>query len=267
LAAALREGFLSQSFSPRSTVVLIAGYDYTDFLKNAQSSLALINSQMATARIGYDYRLSRQDRISATYSYQSFHFPHAGSGNVNAHQWNLLYGRRITGRLNIVVGGGPQLTVFHRSLTPVPNRLTASGRAQLNYQLSPRTSTQVSYLHYISAGSGFFAGANSDVVSTSLNQLAGRNWNFMLSGGYSHNSQLQRSPVGASTANTYEYWFGGASIRRQLGHYFGASVSYQYSNIRFNSSVCTNPGVCGTSTGQQVGLVGIDWHPHPIRLD
>jgi hypothetical protein len=258
---------VTQSFTPRSTMVVVAGFDYTEFLKNAQSSLSLINSQTSSAQIGYDYLLSRRDRISALYAYQSFHFPRAGSGNVNVHLWHLLYGHRISGRLNLVVGGGPQLITFHNPLIPVPNRLTASGRAQLSYQVSLRTSTQVSYMHYTSPGSGFFAGANTDLVTTSMNHLAGRNWTFNVNGGYSRNSQLQQSKVGASTATTYRYWYGGGSIRRQLGRYFGAFVSYQYNDLRFNSSVCTNPGTCGTSTGQQVGLVGIDWHSHPLRLD
>jgi hypothetical protein len=75
------------------------------------------------------------------------------------------------------------------------------------------------------------------------------------------------STSGATTATTYHYWYGGTSVRRQLGRYFGAFVSYQYSDIRFNASVCTVPGTCGTSSIQQIGLVGIDWHPHPFRLD
>lgn len=258
---------VTEALSPRSTVVMAAAYDYTDFLKNAQSSLFLINSQMSSAQIGYDYLLARHDRISVSYAYQSFHFPRAGSANVNAHLWNFLYGHRISGRLNLVVGGGPQLIVFHNPLTSVPSRITASGRASLSYQMSLRTSTQVSYMHYTSPGSGFFAGANTDVVNASLSQIAGRRWNFTVNTGYSRNSQLQHSSVGASAANTYQYLFGGGSIRRRLGRYFGAFVSYQYSDIRFNSSVCTTPTTCGRTSGQQVGLVGIDWHPHPFRLD
>ena len=258
---------LTQSLSPRSTVVLTAGFDYTDFLKNAQTSLALINSQTSSAQIGYDYLLSHHDRISVTYAYQSLHFPRSGSGNIEANQWHVLYGHRISGRLNLVVGGGPQLLIFHHPLTSVPSRITATGRVQLSYAVSVRTNAQASYMHYTSPGSGFFAGANTDLVNTTVNHLAGRNWNFAVSGGYSRNSQLQQSLVGASAARTYQYWFGGASIRRQLGRYFGAFVSYQYSDIRFNTSICTNLNVCGTSSGQQVGLVGIDWHPHPFRLD
>jgi len=258
---------VTQSFSPRSTIVVAAGFDYTDFLKNAQSSLSLINSQTSSAQVGYDYLLNRHDRISVQYAYQNFHFPKTGSGNVNAHLWHLLYSHRISGRLNLVVGGGPQLIIFHNSLISVPDRLSASGRAQLSYQVSSRTSSQVSYMHYTSPGSGFFAGSNTDLVSTSLNHLVGRSWSFNLNGGYSHNRRLQQSTLGTSAAKTYQYWYGGGSIRRQLGRYFGAFVSYQYSDIRFNTSVCTNLGTCGTSTGQQVGLVGIDWHPHPFRLD
>jgi len=259
---------VTQSLSPRSTIVLAGGYDYTDFLKNAQTSLPLINSQMTSGQAGYDYLVSRHDRISVQYAYQSFHFPRAGSGNVNAHLWHFLYGHRLTGRLNIVLGGGPQLVVFHSSnpLIALPNRLSASGRAQLTYQLRTTTNTQVSYMHYVSPGSGFFAGANTDVVRGSLSQRIGRNWTFNSDVGYSHNHQLQTSTLGAAAKN-YNYWYGGGSIRRQLGRYFGAFASYQYNDIRFSSTVCSVPGTCGTSTHQNVGLVGIDWHPHPFRLD
>jgi hypothetical protein len=257
----------TEAFSPRSTVVAAVAYDYTDFLQNAQTSLSLINSQLSSGQIGYDYLLNRHDRVSATYSYQSFHFSRAGAGSVEAHQWHFLYSHRISGRLNLVVGGGPQLILFHHPLVPTPSKITATGRAQLSYQLNQRTSTQISYMHYTSPGSGFFAGANTDVVSGSFNRQAGRNWTLSTNVGYSRNSQLQLSTSGATTATTYHYWYGGTSVRRQLGRYFGAFVSYQYSDIRFNASVCTVPGTCGTSSIQQIGLVGIDWHPHPFRLD
>jgi hypothetical protein len=258
---------VTQSFSPRSTVTAAVSYDYTDFLSNAQSSLLLINSQMSSAQVGYDYKLTQHDQLSATYTYQSFHFPRTGSGNVETQQWHLLYGHRISGRLNLVVGGGPQLIVFHNPTISVPSKITGSGKAQLSYQLSSRTSAQVSYMHYTSAGSGFFAGANTDLVNGSVNHLFGRNWSFATNVGYSRNSQLQASLQGASAASTYKYLYAGSSIHRQLGRYFGAFVSYQYTDIKFNSSVCTVVGTCGNSSGQQVGLVGIDWHPHPFRLD
>jgi len=258
---------VTQSLSPRSTIVIAAGYDYTHFFSNALTSLPLINSQMSSAQIGYDYLLNRHDRISALYAYQSIHFPSSGSGTVDAHLWHFLYGHRISGRLNMVVGGGPQLIIFHSPLIAVPNQLSGSGRAQLSYQLRSRTSAQLTYMHYVTPGSGFFAGANTDVARASMNQLMGHNWSFNADIGYSHNSQLQASALGASAAKTYDYWYGGTSIRRQLGRYFGAFVSYQYSDIRFNTSVCTVPGTCATSQARNVGLVGIDWHPHPFRLD
>ena len=258
---------VTQALSPRSTVVAAVGFDYTDFLKNAQTSLSLINSQTSSAQIGYDYLLNRRDRISAMYAYQSFHFPRSGSGNVEAHLWHLLYGHRITGRLNLVVGGGPQLIIFHNPLASVPNKITGSGQVQLSYQVRSRTGTQLSYMHYTSPGSGFFAGADTDVANASLNQLVGRNWTFNLHVGYSHNSQLQKSLKGTSAAQTYDYVFAGSSIRRQLGRYFGAFVSYQYNDVHFDTSVCTIPGTCGRSSARHTGLVGIDWHPHPFRLD
>ncbi len=260
---------ITQSLSPRGTLVLVGGYDYTDFLKNAQTSLPLINSQMTSAQLGYDYLLNRHDRISVLYGYQGFHFPNAGSGNVNAHLWHVLYGHRVSGRLNLVFGGGPQLIVFHNPnpLIPAPNRISASGRAQLTYQLKAHTGLQLSYTHYVTPGSGFFAGAKTDTARAAFNQFIGRNWTFNTDVGYSYNTSLQKSLSGASAANTYQYWYGGASFRRQIGRYFGAFVSYQYNDLRFNTTVCTIPSACGTSSARNVGLVGIDWHPHPFRLD
>src|ERR1700690_149954 len=258
---------LTQALSPRSTVVVSVGYNYTDFLANAQSSLPLINSQMSSAQIGYDYLLNHHDRLSATYAYQNFRFPSAGSGNINAHIWHFTYGHRVTGKLNLVLGGGPQLIIFHNPTLTLPNKISATGRAQLSYQASSRTSAQFSYNYQVSPGSGFFAGSNTNLVHVSLNHTLGRRWTLTMDGGYSYSSRLQTSLLGASTASHYDYWYVGSSMRRQLGRYFGAFMSYQYNDIRFNGTVCTTPGTCGNTSARQTGLVGIDWHPHPFRLD
>src|SRR5260370_41529653 len=90
-----------------------------------------------------------------------------------------------------------------------------------------------------------------------MNHLAGRNWTFNVNGGYSRISQVQQSKVGASTATTYRYWYGGGSIRRQLGRYFGAFVSYQYNFFFLNIRGCPRPAPFPTATAARGGRLRI----------
>src|SRR6266404_9860168 len=69
---------ITQSLSPRASLVLSGGFGLTDFI-NAPTGY--INSQQTTGQAGYNYQLSRHDQIALTYAYQEFHFPRAGSGS------------------------------------------------------------------------------------------------------------------------------------------------------------------------------------------
>jgi hypothetical protein len=196
---------------------------------------------------------------------------------VNVHVWNALYGHRISGRLNLVVGGGPQLLVIHNPpivllglVFPVPTtqRISGNGNVRLGYTFSSRTSVQLGYQHYVTPGSGFLAGANTDAVRLSLSHVFGRRWTGTADGGYSHNSSLlQKGTTSAGLgARSYQYWYSGASLHRQLGQHFAAFVSYQFND--FGSTGCAKTGTtCGQTSQRHTGIVGIDWHPHPIRLD
>jgi len=100
-----------QGLSPRSTVTVAGGYDFTNYLNKSSAQFPIINSQQTTAQAGYNHLLSRKDQIGVQYAFQEFHFPRAGSGSVNAHVWHALYGHRVTGRLNFTIAGGPQLLI------------------------------------------------------------------------------------------------------------------------------------------------------------
>jgi hypothetical protein len=140
-----------------------------------------------------------------------------------------------------------------------------SGRASLRYRF-PRSSVGLSYERLNTNGSGFFLGATSDVVRLSVARSLSRLWDVNGDVGYSRNGQLLPAGIAGVAAQSYQYMYAGGAAHRQLGRYFGLFFSYQFNDIRFDSSFCTT-GPCGNTSQRHVATVGLDWRPRPIRLD
>ena len=258
---------ITQSFSPRSSFLLAGGYGLTTFI-NAPAGY--LNSQQITGQVGYTYQLSRKDQLALMYAFQEFHFPSAGSGSFNANIWQVLYGHRISGRLDIKFGGGPQWIRTNSILQGNRSVISGSGHASLTYVTSARTNLHVTYSHYTNPGSGFFAGSNSDSIRLGLSHALTRRWNGTINTGYSRNSRIltQLSSL-LNNAGTFQYWYAGAALRRQLSRQFGVFASYQFDKIGFDSGFCSgspSPN-CSRDSMRHVGVIGLDWRPHPIRLD
>jgi hypothetical protein len=138
----------------------------------------------------------------------------------------------------------------------------------LVYHLSPLTNIRLTYARYVNSGSGFFAGANSDTVSFGLNHSLNRRWSLLTHSGYSRSTRLLSATTAvAGNAPSYHYWFTGGAVRRQLGRDFGAFISYQYDAFGFASGYCRTGSGCNNNYGRHIALIGLDWTPHPIRLD
>jgi hypothetical protein len=268
-----------QGLSPRSSVTLGGGYNFTDYLDKSKSPFPIINSTQTTAQAGYAYLISRKSQIALVGAFQEFHFPRAGAGNIKVYVANVVYGHRITGRLNLVIGGGPQVVTIgnallnlNGTLVPLPAKTSVDGNGHvtLSYTVSSRTTTSVLYHHYVTPGSGFYAGAKTDAVRSTLAHRFTRNWSAIADGGYSHHTALQSSLITVGiNSHSYQYWYAGGSLHRQLGRYFDAFATYQYD--RFGSGGCSSSAgsqtVCGQTRNRHTGVVGIVWHPRPIRLD
>jgi len=256
---------IAQSLSPRSSVVLGGGYALTDFLNNPQG---YINSQQSTGLAGYNYQLNRHDQIAFSYAFQEIHFPHAGSGSVNVNVWQVHYGHRVSGKLDLSLSAGPQWVRAYNTIGGTSSYLSGAGQAALRYSSSARTSTSLSYSHFTNAGSGFFSGANTDAGRLALNHMLTRHWSFVTDVGYSYSTRVLKTL--SSTANNshaYNSWYAGGALRRQLGRHFGAIASYQYDNTHFGSGFCQTGTTCSSGYGRHVGLIGLDWTPSPIRLE
>jgi hypothetical protein len=266
-----------QGISPRSTVTMAGAYSISHYLQVTNPLFPVINSQQAGGQVGYNHLLSRKDQIGLDYRFQEIHFPSAGSGSVTAHVANVLYGHRINGKLNLSLAAGPQLVIVHHPpivvgnlVTPVPESksLGANGSVTLGYLASTRTNLQLSYRRYVTPGSGFYAGANTDAVRLSLGYRLGRRWTSMSDGGYSHNTTLQSA--GGTTgvpSHSYQFWYGGTSLQRQLGPHFSAFASYQFNALGFGACPAGTSTTCGVNTIRHTGMIGLNWHPRPIRLD
>jgi len=278
---------VTEQLSRKTSVTLGGGFNVTDFLNKSltqsQAGFNIINSQQTTAQVGYNRLLTREDQLSFTYAFQEFHFPMSQSASLHSHVWSVLYAHRITGRLNFVAGAGPQVLEIHNPaqtifffgipILQIPasttRRVSANGTVTLGYTASPRTNGELTYRRYFTPGSGFVAGALTDTVRLSVSHTLGRHWTSNMDTGFSHNSALQNSQTAGINARNYEFWYAGGSLHRRLGVHFSAFVSYQFDDFIATQCVSsTGPkSVCGQSSHRNTAILGINWHPRPIRLD
>jgi len=276
---------VTQQLSPRASVVLMAGYGNLHFLNNPPG---FIDSQQTTSQVGYNYILGRKDQIGVSYGFEEFHFPLANTGDMNVNLWQVYYAHRISGRMDLTVGGGPQwihtngytlgliITPSGPAIGLVPlqtSRISGAGRVGLTYRWSQNTNMALNYSRYVTPGSGFYAGASTDTARFVVNHQLKRRWTFSIDSGFSRNSRIltattSTSGTGAAgNSHTYDYWYNGAVMRRQLSRQFQAFASYQYNRMLFGSGFCASGHACRAGNGQQIGMIGVTWTPRPIRLD
>ncbi len=303
-----------ENLTPKSSITLTGGYGFVHFLGNdPDTGTSFIGNSQVSGELGYSRIISPHDQAAILYGYQGFQF--STGITFHSHVIQLMWGHRISGRMDFLVGAGPQFTQLNHVPTPVlsptadtippcqfaattqfPNaeicplndlKISAAGRAMLRYQF-PKTSLALSYDHFITNGSGFFAGAESDLARLSLNRPLGRVWGVFSDLGYSRNSReipltlqqitncetQQGSNAGVTnpncpgvSANTYEYGFAGAGLHRMLGRTLHVYASYQFNELSFDSSYCGSSGQCNRISHRSVGTIGLDWTPRPMRLD
>jgi hypothetical protein len=266
------------------------GYGFLHFLQNdPETNTSFIGSSQVSGELGYSRVLGPHDQGAVVYGYQGFHF--STGVTFHGHVVQLMWGHRISGRMDLLLGAGPQFTQLNHLLVPVnqPNssacvgkgltlecpsndlRISAAGQARLRYQF-PKVGFAASYKHFLTSGSGFFAGAESDIVTLDATRPLGRVWNVFTDIGYTHNTRVTPSACLSAncsgvSANTYQYGFVGIGAHRNFGRNFHSYISYQFNELAFDSSFCGLAGACSRTSQRQVGTIGLDWTPRPIRLD
>jgi len=282
------EADLTESLSPRTTVTAAGGYAFTHFYgSDISNGVSYIGVSQVSAQGGYDRILTPHTQVALVYGYQGFDFSITGLG-FHSHVIQGMYGHRITGRMDLLIGAGPQFTKIsiacsflellagNTNCTVGPSgnvvgsipdtRIGAAGVARLRYRFS-KTSLDLSYMRYLTSGSGLFAGAETDIAKLTIDRPLSRVWNGFADLGYSRNSRIQTSGTAGVNANSYQYGFVGVGVHRQFGHDFNGFLSYQFNELAFDNSFCTAGGPCNRISHRQVITLGLDWTPRPIRLD
>jgi hypothetical protein len=299
-----------QNLTPKSSITATGGYSFVHYTGNAtaQNGLGLVpflGSTELSAQVGYDRILGPHDQMALTYGYQGFNFsfPSQAAGqsilngtSFHTHVIQAMWGHRISGRMDFLIGAGPQITALtleEPSLIQGPGcvpqsqvfvcpikdlRLSVAGRASLRYRFT-RATLSLTFERYTTSGSGLFPGANSNIAHLNASRPLSRVWSVFGDVGYSRNARTQdltqqeislcavTQTCPTTTANTYSYGFAGAGVNRKVGHDFRLYASYNFNYLTFDSSFCSTGAPCSRISQRHIGTIGLDWTPRPIRID
>jgi hypothetical protein len=285
-----------ESLTPKSSVTMAAGYGIEHFYGSlisetgSQENVDFLGSREFIAQVAYDRILNPKDQVAVSYGYQDFDFSTVGTA-VHSNVIQLMFGHRISGRLDFTIGAGPQFTHISANETvcslPIPandctlfggdfevvsdqaNRIGAAGRISLRYRF-PKTTLSLSFQRFNTSGSGIFAGSLTDIAHLDAKRPLNRIWDIFADLGYSKNSRLQLAGS-AVAANSFSYGYAGAGLHRQFGRSLRGFVSYQFNAVGFDTSCpilnVSDTGSCSNISKRQVGSIGVDWTPRPIRLE
>jgi len=113
---------IRESLTPRSSVTAAGGYTFTHFLNSSTpGNTGTIDSTQVSAQAGYSHVLNRTDQLGLQYGYQQFQFPTQGAGTIDSHTFQGIYEHQITGRMDLILGAGPQITTIMVPATTILN--------------------------------------------------------------------------------------------------------------------------------------------------
>ena len=295
---------ISENLTPKSAITAAAGYAFTHFYGTDTAGNSFIGSSQTSAQVGYNRILTSHTQIALVYGYQGFDFSVLGTA-FHSHIIQGMYGHRISGRMDLLLGAGPQITLIDTQSaacsdptipvffcqaagdTLVPTtikntKLGVAAQARLRYKF-PRTSLDLTYQRFETSGSGLFAGAQSDIVRLGAERPLSRVWIAFADIGYSRNSRLQplsaqqlsecgnpqtsQTACPANDATVYSYGFIGGGLHRAFGRNFHGYASYQFNELSFDSTYCVQGTACSRISNRNVVTFGLDWTPRPIRID
>jgi hypothetical protein len=298
---------ISENLTPKSAITAAGGYAFTHFYGNDFSTGAsFIGSAQTSAQEGYNRVLTSHTQIALVYGYQGFDFSILGTA-FHSHIIQGMYGHRISGRMDLLLGAGPQLTFIDTqsavcsdptvpvilctalgdtlsSATVKNTKIGVAAQARLRYKFT-KTSMDLEYQRFETSGSGVFAGMQSDIVRLTATRPLTRVWSVFTDIGYSSNDRLQplteaqvqqcnsaqsgtsQNACPANDATNYKYGFVGGGVHRAFGRNFHGFLSYQINELAFDQSYCLATTQCNRISNRQLVTFGLDWTPRPIRID
>ena len=242
----------SYQVSTRGVVTVGAAYGILRIANGGNSS----DSDMLNA--GYDYMLTARNSIGVSYGFGAYHFP-GSSQAIGDHTAHVVFGRKITGRMALRLGAGPEITTFRVASGGLRQTISGSGTASLTYALA-HSDMILDYMHLVSGGGGAFNGANTDQVGLSLTKQLSRVWSGHVNGGYAKNRQLS----GTAPSMNSDSWFTGVGLSRPLTRAVNFSFGYQSQIQSGSGTACTLN--CGSTYASHQIIVSLQWHMLPVVL-
>ena len=252
-----------QSLTPRAAVTVAVGFANAHFFDDSK---VLINSDRVSMQAGYSYLLGRRDQIGLIYGFQQFRFAQDAGGQIDAQIGNVRWSHSISGKMTLIAGIGPQRLTIEDPFLGTITRWSANGRAVVRYRFT-RTSMSGTYEKFTSEGSGFFAGANTQIARLGMTRPLARTWEAYLDLGYSHNTRIQSKGVSGLPGNTFDHGFARILLRKHLGREYSAFAGYRFNDLSFDSSFCTTGLNCSHMSQRHMVTVGVEWHPRPTRIE
>ena len=204
---------VSEYLSPKSAITAAGGYAFTHFYGNDGLGGPFIGTSQTSGQVGFSHLLTAKTQVATVYGYQGFDFSVIGTA-FHSHVIQLMYGHQISGRMDLLIAAGPQITrigvpsavcsdptvppgllcLFSGDqdipITLQDTRIGVAGQFRLRYKF-PKTTLSASYQRFETSGSGLFAGAQTDLARLSAERPLSRVWSVAADLGYSRNSRSQ----------------------------------------------------------------------------
>ena len=220
-----------------------------------------LDNNTETLNAGYNYAITRNDTLGLSYRISAYHYrgdPQA----LGDHVIQVVYGKKITGRLALKLMGGPEVTTFRVPINGSQRSVSGSGTASLIYAFR-QSNVTLNYTHGISSGSGVFSGANTDQINASWGRQLTRVWYGTMNLGYAKNRQIMA--VSGVPSTSFGSWLAGAGLSRPLCRTANLSVGYQAQIQDSSVSICTGPNCSSDHMVHQIFL-SLQWHARPLVL-
>ncbi len=252
-------GIVQTSFhlGGRSSLTFFGSYGILQFLDPVY-----FDSNQIIAQGGYEKQVSRKDTLAVLFRFADFRFPGQGReiGNYVA---NLAYARRINGRLNWQISGGPQ----YLQISPAE-----ALRRQMSWRLASaldykaqRFSLRFSYHHAITGGSGMLQGAETDQVQATFSRQLSPRWRGSLGAGFADNQGITRAAA-SSINGSLQHWYGSARLNRRVGEKSNFFLAYNARLQGANTPGCLG-SVCATTSIDHQVTVGFNVALRPLVVE
>lgn len=254
-------GQVNYQITARTSATAIGSYDVLHFFQSG-----LVDSYAAGFQTGIGHQLTRRDSIAAAYRFNSLWF-NGTTDRIQDNVAELAYERTLTRRLDLRVGGGPDITPINSS-TGNTTRTTWAGDAMLRYT-SERMNYGLFYNRGVTGGSGIFLGAATSVVSAAVQREVSRLWSLTFSASYARNTNLigvATSKIVAPAGAKFDAVYGGVLARRQVGESSEMFLGYTVRRQTSDATVCSST-ICGSNLLGNVFNFGFVWRPNRIPFD